>query len=95
MDGHLLEWALGLGFFMENRWLSLGTVLPAGAQKHLWDFCVWIQGEIQCDQRNPEPNVALRRSRGQTPQIITRMDEGGLGRDRVWDDTQSEGQGLL
>lgn len=32
------------GFLNEKRWLSLGTVLPPGAQKHLWDLCVWNQG---------------------------------------------------
>lgn len=32
------------GFLHGRRWLSLGTVLPPGAQKHLWDLCVWNQG---------------------------------------------------
>lgn len=32
------------GFLHGKTWLSLGTVLPPGAQKHLWDLCVWNQG---------------------------------------------------
>lgn len=32
------------GFLHGKTQLSLGTVLPPGAQKHLWDLCEWIQG---------------------------------------------------
>lgn len=95
MEGHLVGWALGLGFFMEKDGSAWAQFCLLGLRSIFGIFACGTRGEIQRDQMNPEPNVALGRSRGQTPQIITLMDEGGLGRDRVWDDTQSEGQGLL
>lgn len=99
MEGHLVGWALGLGFFMEKDGLAWGQFCLLGLRSFFGISVCGIRGEIQHDQRNPEPNVALGRSRSQAtgchPWIITPMDEGGLGRDRVWDDTHSEGQGLL
>lgn len=87
------------GLLQEEDGSTWGRFCPVGPRSIFGISVCGTRGEIQRDQRNPEPNVALGRSRSQAtgchPRIIAPVDEGGLGRDRVWDDTQAEGQGLL
>lgn len=69
------EWALGLGFFMEKDGSAWGQFCLLGLRNIFGISVCGTRSEIQRDQRNPEANVVLGRSRAQAPgchpQIIT------------------------
>lgn len=55
--GHLVGWALALGFFMKKDGSAWAQFCLLGLRSIFGIFVCGTRGEIQRDQRNPEPNV--------------------------------------
>lgn len=82
--GGLGSWS---GLLQEEDGSAWGQFCSVGLRSNSGISVCGTRDEIQRDQRNPEPNVVLGRSRGQATgchsRIMTPVDEGGPGRDGV------------